>query len=87
MEWKKAESTNRPLELDTTLSKNYNFVRKNIVEKQVESEGETVTMYEYDELIVPKADWLLFSSMTDSESRIAEVEDAVIELAEIIGGE
>ena len=87
MEWKKAESTNRPLELDTTISKVYNFVRKNIVEKQVETEGETITMYEYDELMVPKADWLLFESMADSESRISDVEDAVIELAEIIGGE
>ena len=87
MEWKHAESTNRPLELDTTISKVYNFVRKNIVEKQVETEGETITMYEYDELMVPKADWLLFESMADSESRISDVEDAVIELAEIIGGE
>ena len=87
MEWKHADSTNRPLELDTTISKVYNFVRKNIVEKQVETEGETITMYEYDELMVPKADWLLFESMADSESRISDVEDAVIELAEIIGGE
>ncbi|HCK87196.1 MAG TPA: hypothetical protein DHW39_00135 [Erysipelotrichaceae bacterium] len=86
MNWKKSESAERPSELDTTSSKVVNYVRKNIVEKQIESEGQTATMYDYEELAVPKSDWLLFSGLSDSETRISEAEDAIIELAEIIGG-
>ena len=87
MIWKKAESAERPIELDTTSSKTVNYVRKNIVEvKREQPDGTSMTMYEYDELAVPKADWLLFNELSDSATRITDVEDAVIELAEMIGG-
>ena len=86
MNWRKAESTTRPAELDTTSSRKYNYVRKNIVEEQRETEQGTITMYVYDELKVAKADWELFETVSDSAIRISEVEDAVIELAELIGG-
>lgn len=87
MIWKKAESAERPAELDTTSSKTVNYVRKNITEVEREQpDGTTMTMYEYDELAVPKADWLLFNELSDSATRITDVEDAVIELAEMIGG-
>lgn len=86
MEWKHAESTIRPAELDTTSSRKFNYVRKNIVEEQRETEQGTITMYEFDELAVPKADWLLFNGLSESTTRIAEAEDAIIELAGIIGG-
>ena len=46
-----------------------------------------MTFYVYDELKVLKSDWALFLAVADSESRIADCEDALIELAEIIGGE
>ena len=82
MNWKKVESSVRPEELDTTSSQAYNYVRKNIEEKQVEG----TTMYTYDEIAVSKNDWLLFGGLAESETRIGEVEDAVIELAELIGG-
>ena len=87
MNWKKAESANRPAELDTTSSKKYNYVRKNITEEQRETEEGTMTFYVYDELKVLKSDWTLFLAVADSESRIADCEDALVELAEIIGGE
>ena len=87
MNWKKAESANRPAELDTTSSKKYNYVRKNITEEQRETEEGTMTFYVYDELKVLKSDWALFLAVADSESRIADCEDALVELAEIIGGE
>ena len=87
MNWKKAESAERPAELDTTSSKTVNYVRKNITEVEREQpDGSKMTMYEYDELEVPKADWLLFNEMSESATRITDVEDAVIELAEMIGG-
>lgn len=87
MNWKKAESAIRPAELDTTSSRKYNYVRKNIVEEQRESEQGTITMYVFDELKVAKTDWELFETVSESATRISEVEDAVIELAELIGGE
>ena len=87
MNWKKAESAERPAELDTTSSKKVNYVRKNITEVEREqSDGSKMTMYEYDELEVPKTDWLLFNELSESATRITDVEDAVIELAEMIGG-
>lgn len=87
MIWKKAESAERPIELDTTSSKTVNYVRKNIVEvKREQPDGTSMTMYEFDELAVPKADWLLFNGLSESTTRIAEAEDAIIELAGIIGG-
>jgi len=86
MNWKKVESTVRPEEFDDKSSQVYNYVRKNIEEKQLEEENGTPTVYVYDELAVSKEDWILFNELTESTTRIAEVEDAVIELAEIIEG-
>lgn len=88
MIWKKAESVERPAELDTTSSKTINYVRKNITEVEREQpDGSKMTMYEYDELEVPKADWLLFNELSESATRISDAEDAIIELASLIGGE
>lgn len=88
MNWKKTESAERPAELDTNSSKTVNYVRKNITEVEREQpDGSKMAMYEYDELAVPKADWLLFNELSESTTRISDVEDAVIELAELIGGE
>lgn len=75
------------MELDTVSSRVFNYVRKNITEETREQmSGETMTVFVYDELEVPKADWLLFNELSESATRITDVEDAVIELAEMIGG-
>lgn len=88
MEWKHSESRELPAQLDETSSQKYTYVRKNIEEETREDmDGTTYTMYVYEELAVPKADWLMFSNLTDSEGRLNDVEDALVELAEIIGGE
>ena len=87
MNWKKVESAERPTELDTESSRVFNYVRKNITEETREQmSGETMIVFVYDELEVPKADWLLFNELSESATRITDVEDAVIELAEMIGG-
>ena len=87
MNWKKTESAERPAELDTTSSKTVNYVRKKITEVEREQpDGTTMVMFEYEELAVPKEDWLLFNELSESATRITDVEDAVIELAEMIGG-
>lgn len=45
----KSESTIMPEMVDTTSSKTTVYLRKNIVEKQREVDGEAQTYYEYDE--------------------------------------
>ena len=88
MNWNRTESAERPDELATKISKKYNYIRKNITEVQKEQpDGSTMTMYEYEELEVLNTDWELFETVSESATRISEVEDAVIELAELIGGE
>ena len=98
MKWIDCESTVRPNELDITSSKVYNYVRKDIEEEEreienpeIEEETEekvesvTITMYTYKELKILKEDWELFQQVNESSIRIEEIEDAVIELAELIG--
>lgn len=52
----KSESTEYPELIDTTSSKVVVYLRKNVLEKQVEDKitGDTHTMYEYDEAKLTK---------------------------------
>lgn len=52
--WYKTEGGVRPEEVDETISDTSVFLRKNIEEVQREVEGETVTVFVYDELKIPK---------------------------------
>ncbi len=52
--WYKTEGGVRPKEVDETISDTSVFLRKNIEEVQREAEGETVTVFVYDELKIPK---------------------------------
>lgn len=56
MNWYKSESATYPLEVDTTSSKKYNYVRRNITEVVKED----VTYYEFEELKIAKEDWELY---------------------------
>lgn len=60
MNWYKSESASMPLETDTESSKEYNYVRRDIVEVQREQNGESITMYEYEECKIPKESWGLY---------------------------
>lgn len=53
MDWYKSESATYPLEVDTTSSKKYNYVRRNITEV-VKDE---TTYYEFEECKILKEDW------------------------------
>ena len=70
MNWDKVESTVMPLEIDTESSDMFNYVRKNIEEVQREEEGETITMYVYDEAKVLKADWGIYTDLTQAQADI-----------------
>ena len=59
-----------PLEIDTESSDMFNYVRKNIEEVQREEEGKTITMYVYDEAKVLKADWGIYTDLTQAQADI-----------------
>jgi hypothetical protein len=71
MTWYKSESAVKPEKIDTTSSKIYNYVRKNIVQEERTYEGhEPVVMYVYDECIVPKASWDVFLQQEQNTANI-----------------
>lgn len=79
MNWRKCESTEFPNKTDTTSSKVYNYVRKNIVEETRTYEGrdEVATIYTYDECKVPKASWDVF---LQNEQNTANIDYLAMEL-------
>ena len=78
MEWYKSSSTVRPEKTDTTSSKVYNYVRKNIVEKTIPTRNEgTITIYTYDECKIPKASWDVF---LQNEQNTANIDYLAMEL-------
>lgn len=70
MNWYKSESGTMPLEVDITSSAVYNYVRKNIEEVERETEGETTTVYVYDEAKILKEDWGLYLDLTQAQADI-----------------
>lgn len=75
MEWQLVESTVKPNELDTTSSKIYNYIRKDIQEKTREDEmsGKTITYYEYNEQKIRKEDWNIYEGMTNNSADIVYI--------------
>ena len=71
MNWYHSESATRPLETDTTSSKKYNYVRRNITEVQRTENEEIITMYEYDECKILKEDWGLYEERSDSDIKVS----------------
>lgn len=62
----------RPKDLETTMSKFYNYVRKNIVESEevYAPTGETMKVYDYLEAKVLKEDWELFTEIMNNTGKI-----------------
>ena len=83
--WYKSESTSRPELINTTSSKVYVYVRKNIEEVEREDEqGNTYIVYVYDETKIPKEVYSIFEGQMIADSRIADIEEVI---TEIIGGD
>ena len=59
--WKYAESTDRPLDVDEVSSPTSVYLAKDIIEKQREdTDGETVTYYEYQSAVLSKAEYNMY---------------------------
>ena len=83
--WYKSESTAYPELIDTTSSKVYVYVRKNVEEVEREDEeGNKYTVYVYDEMKVPKEVYGIFENQILADSRLADIEEVI---TEIIGGD
>ena len=70
MDWYRTESLTRPLETDMTSSKSYNYVRRNIEAVEREENGETITVYVYDECEIPKESWGIYEELTQAQADI-----------------
>ena len=79
--WRKSESKIKPVLIDTTSSQAVVYVRKNIEEVTRDDE----TLYVYDEQEVKKEDWDLYKTVLDNSSELADIEDALVEIANLIG--
>ena len=79
--WYSGESSIYPALVDTTSSKVWVYVRRNVEEHERENEqGIKETFYSYEEQKVPKEVWGIFEKTVENDERIADVEEAITEL-------
>lgn len=78
----------RPTDVDLTSSKEYFYVRRNIVRVEASGEGEehTGTHYEWEECRIPKDAWPIMEKAMGHDTALDDVYGALTELAEIIVG-
>ena len=82
--WYMAESTVFPKLIDSSSSKKWVYVRRNVKRCERENEqGIKETFYSFEEQKVPKDVWGIFEQEADNSVRLADVEDV---LADLIGG-
>lgn len=83
--WRKSESTERPLEVDTTSSRTTVFLRQNITETERDTEdGDTVTMYEYEEAKLTHGEYAIY--LAEKNAEVAEMQSEAIDYL-LMGGE
>lgn len=83
--WEKRESKERPSVLDTTSSRVYNYVRKNIEQETRQGEEGPETFYVFDEQKILKEDWDTYENVVRNTQDVADVMDALVELAALVG--
>lgn len=71
MDWKTVQSTIRPADVDTTSSKAVSYARRNIHTVQIpDMDGTDRTVYEYEELAVPKESWWMYAKLEQQAADI-----------------
>lgn len=84
--WYKAESMTLPAIIDDVSSRVYVYVRKNInVEQRTDESGETIIVYVYDEIKIPKEVYEIFNLESGNERRISDIEDTLADM--LFGGD
>ena len=86
--WYDVENGNavRPADVDSTSSREYVYVRRNIVFVEESNDGEEVrpAHYRWDELKIPKDVWPVYSKEMDHDAALDDVYASLTELAEMI---
>ena len=87
--WYKSEGGDiKPAAVDETSSKKVVFVRKDFrQEERTDMDGEPYLVWVWYETKIPKEDWETYKMAMQNTTDIADLTDAVIELAGILGGE
>lgn len=82
--WYDGESSIYPALVDSTSSRKWIYVRRNVKKCERENEqGIKETFYTFEEQKVSKEIWGIFEKEADNSTRLADVEDV---LADLIGG-
>lgn len=82
--WHTGESTVYPQLIDTTSSKKWVYVRKNVKEEsRTDEEGNTYAVWTFDETKMPTDVYSIFEAHVSDEARLADIEEVI---TEIIGG-
>lgn len=84
MNWKRVNNSNnqKPLAVDETSSQTSVYIRRNFVLIPT-SEDETPEHWEYDEWVMSKEQYEVYKVMKSEQDEQA---DAILELADIVGG-
>lgn len=83
MKFQKAETYNSQRPLEEEVCGNYIFVRKNIRSEEVVEDEIVRTKWTYDEAVLSTEAYAVYKEFNERE---AELENCILELAEIIGG-
>ena len=83
--WHKSENTIRPAQLDTSSSKVYNIITKNVEEvTYIDDEGKEATKFVYDEAFILKEDWEVYESILQNKSDLQDIAEALDILTTIV---
>ena len=83
--WEKRESREQPAALDKTSSRVYNYVRRDIETETRQGEEGLETWFVYEEQKILKEDWDTYENVVRNTQDVADVMDALVELAGLIG--
>lgn len=89
--WYRAESgdANKPKTLETNLSKKYNYIRKDFEFVKEERSGAEIIRpahWTWLEQKILKADWETYLKVINHDTAIEDLENGLIEIAELIVG-
>lgn len=71
MDWIYAQSTERPEEYDTTSSKQFNFVRRDITQGAIDDgQGGTMIVWNYLEAKIAKSEWAMYQALEQARADI-----------------
>lgn len=82
--WYKAEATSDPKAVDSTSSKKYIYLTRNVTtEERVDEQGNAHTVWVYEETKIDRDFYPIYERQISDEARIADIEEVI---TEILGG-